>query len=161
MRFLYAIIPALLLFTAVQSGVAQSKVITVEGTVTDQSTGDPAIGISILAGSPPKPIAITDVQGQFSVNVEAGTILTFRGLSYEEVHKKVKENTPNLKISISPSSQTLNQVVITGYTRKTRATTTGSVARISGKEIQDVPVANVMELIQGKVAGLNIQLNNG
>src|SRR5699024_3534678 len=141
--------------------VAQSKTITVEGTVTDQSTGDPAIGISILAGSPPKPIAITDVQGQYSVNVEAGTILTFRGLSYEEVHKKVKENTPNLKISISPSSQTLNQVVITGYTRKTRATTTGSVARISGKEIQDVPVANVMELIQGKVAGLNIQLNNG
>ncbi len=161
MRFLSAIITALLLFTAVQSGLAQSSRITVKGVVTDKATGEPAIGISILAGSPPKPVGITDTKGAFSVTVEAGAVLTFRGLSYADVHKKVTESTNNLEITIAPSSKSLNEVVITGYTKKTRATTTGAVTRISGEEIQDVPVANVMQLIQGKVAGLNIQVNTG
>lgn len=161
MRFLSTIITVLLLFTAVQSGVAQSNRITVKGVVIDKSTGEPAIGISILAGSPPKPVGITSVQGQFTVIVEAGAILTFRGISYADVHKKVTESASNLEITIAPSSKALSEVVITGYTKKTRATTTGAVTRISGKEIQDVPVANVMQLIQGKVAGLNIQINNG
>ena len=55
----------------------------------------------------------------------------------------------------------MQEVVVQGFKSKSRETSTGSSTVISGKAVQDVPVSNVIELLQGKVAGLNIQNNSG
>lgn len=160
MRVISCLITALLLAVCVAS-YGQSGKITVNGTVVDKTTRDPAIGVTVLVGSPPKAVAITDSKGAFSVVVDAGSTLTFRYIGFEQEHQKVTKSTNNLKIYLSPSSSALKEAVIVGFKSQTRETATGAVTTISGKQLQDVPVANVAELLQGKVAGLNVQNNNG
>ncbi len=159
MRYITAIFTTLLFLLMVQVSFAQNKQITVKGVVVDKKSGDPAIGIGIKAGD--QPVGVTKVDGSFSVTVTAGTTLTFSGLGYAPVHKKVNSSTSDLKVTIATSTKALKQVSIVGYQKKTKETNTGAVTHIDAKEIQDVPVANVTDLLQGKVAGLNIQVNNG
>ncbi|UZJ64808.1 Plug domain-containing protein [Sphingobacterium sp. KU25419] len=58
-------------------------------------------------------------------------------------------------------NQEIDEVVVVGYQQRKRETLTGSVVTISGKEIQDIPAGNFVDLLQGKVAGMNIQNNTG
>ncbi len=139
---------------------AQQKMITVKGIVYEKGSNQPLPGIAIWAGNPPKGVAVTGGDGSFTVTVPEGTDLNFRSLAYEQAKVKARAGAP-MRVQLSIKESKLDETVIIGYQKKKRETTTGSTVVISGKELQDVPVANVMELIQGKVPGLNIQNNTG
>src|SRR3569833_1474617 len=55
----------------------------------------------------------------------------------------------------------MQEIVVQGFKAKSRETSTGSSTVLSGRAVQDVPVSNAILLLQGKVAGLNIQNNTG
>ncbi|WP_126248325.1 SusC/RagA family TonB-linked outer membrane protein [Chitinophaga rhizosphaerae] len=139
-----------------------AQLITVKGRVVAEE-GGPLPGVSVLLhqqGAAPKPMAATDQNGHFTVSVPGNARLELRFISFETLVVPVNNRT-SLSIVMKPSSTSLKESVIVGYQKKTRETVTGAVTRITGKELQDVPVSNVEQLLQGRVAGLNIQQNTG
>ncbi len=160
--FLYRLIPVLLLMLLGAGGL-QAQQVTVKGRVIAAGERDPLPGVSVLLQQPgkaAKPIAVTDGTGAFSVTVPGNAKLEFRFISYETTVVSVNNRT-TLNVSLKASATSLKESVIVGYQKKTRETVTGAVTRITGKELQDVPVSNLEQLLQGRVAGLNIQQNTG
>ncbi len=158
-RSLY-IISTIILVSLAMAVQGQQKTVTVTGKVIDKSSKDGLPGVVILTGKPLKGVGNVGADGTFKVTVPKGATLVFRMLGYkdEAVHL---EGQSKVTVSMETQANKLNETVIVGYEKKTRETVTGAATIISGDELQDVPVANVMNLLQGKVPGLNIQNNNG
>lgn len=151
----------LLLFCLLTVGFLQAQdKVTITGQVRDGVTNEPLVGVSIMAGSPLKAVGITNASGQFSASVFPNSPLVFRYIGYSDYRITLKDKR-ELVIRLTVTENKLNETVIIGYQKKTREITTGSAVIVGGKEIQDVPVSNVEQLLQGRVAGLNIQNNTG
>jgi Ca-activated chloride channel family protein len=147
----------LLILTA--SGAAEHDTITITGTVTDQSTGAPLPNAGIYAYTPLKAVGQSDQNGKYKVTVSSRTKeLTFAYIGYQT--KKILITGKILNVRLNETLTTMNEVVIRGYQKRSREQTTGSSYIVTGKEVQDVPVAQVEQLLQGRVAGLNIQNNS-
>jgi len=140
-------------------GVWAQEKIKVQGIVTGKGDNAPKPGVTISVGK--KVIGTTDKDGAFTVSVEPGATLIFSHSGFGAEKKTVQRATANLEVVMSPKDEAMQEIVVQGFKRATRETTTGSTVVISGKQLQDVPVSNVMELLQGKVAGVNIQNNTG
>lgn len=139
---------------------AQTK-ITVKGVVKDNAQNTVMQGVTISMTKPSRTIATTDANGAFSVTIDAGTELVFTHSGFTAVRKTFSSSTSFVGIFLSVKDNTMQEVVVQGFRQKTKETATGSSSVISGKALQDVPVSNVVELLQGKVAGLNVQNNSG
>lgn len=142
------------------NATAQNK-ITVKGIVKDNAQQTPMQGVTVSTTKPSKTIATTDANGVFTVTIDAGTELVFSHSGYTASRKTFLSSTTSATISLSVKDNTMQEVVIQGFRQKTKETATGSSTVVSGKALQDVPVSNVVELLQGKVAGLNVQNNSG
>ncbi len=138
--------------------------ITITGIVTDQSSGAPlpnaGIYVPVAPDKPMKNAGVTGQNGKYKITVPSGTKeLTFTAIGYHT--KKVKITGRVIDVVLTAVQNELDDVVIRGYQKRVKEKTTGSSYIVTGKEVRDVPVANVEQLVQGKVAGLNIQNNTG
>lgn len=140
---------------------------TIEGTVLDKEDLVPLLGVTIIAveGKTEKHIrgtgTVTNEDGKYLINLPKGAKLQFIYLGYQTITKDINGSAEDLDILMELSVSDLEEAVIVGYREKRRDNLTGEAVVIDGKDLQDIPVQNVMELLQGKVAGLNIQNNNG
>jgi TonB-linked SusC/RagA family outer membrane protein len=135
--------------------------ITVKGRVTDITNSQPVSGASISVGKSLKPVGKTDEDGSFTVKVQLGETLQITHTGYEPYTTTILSSA-DLVIELTLSAKgRMQEVIVTSYTRKSKETNTVSSVTISGKDLQDVPVSNVMELLQGRAAGVNIQNNTG
>ncbi|RZM19281.1 MAG: hypothetical protein EOO88_38445, partial [Pedobacter sp.] len=137
---------------------------SIKGKVTDETTGEPIVGANIYkvnADGTYRGIGATDQAGEFNIKVDSLTKEQEIIVSYVSYTTKRITVKPNelLAVALLQDRRTMDEVVIRGYQKKTREVTTGSVFVVSGKEVADAPVSNVGQLLQGKVAGLNIQNN--
>lgn len=139
---------------------AQDKNILVKGFVTERSTREGIPGVTISMISPNKVLTNTNQKGAFSVYVPIGTVLRFNCVGFKPATEKVKSD-EELNIRLEEENSALNEVVVRGYEKKTRELSPGSSVVVSGRDLQDVPVSNAEQLLQGKVPGLNIQVNTG
>ncbi len=140
---------------------SQTKKITVTGTITEAGTKLPMVNASIATGNPLKVVATANAKGNFTISVDEEATLTITYISFERQVIKLKPGQTVLHVALKEVQNSMDEVVVRGYQKRTRDQTTGSSFIVSGKEIQDVPVGNVEQLLQGKVAGLNIQNNTG
>ncbi len=148
-----------LLLLAGGGAYAQQK-ITVTGKVTEGGTSGVGIpGVSIIDVAARKGIAVTDGAGNFTLSIEEGKTLLFRFIGYQD--KTVKAGSAPLRIVMTAAETGLKEQVVIGYQKRSKETMTGASSSISGKDIQNVPVPNLEQLLQGKVAGMNIQVNTG
>lgn len=110
-------------------------------------------------------IAATDVQGRFQFNVPPGEYdltVTYVGIKPIQKHIVVGDQTPEDIIIVVPaSSSTLNEVVVVGYGSQSKRDVTGSVAKVKGEDIKNLPVSNPATAIQGKAAGVDIVRSDG
>ena len=135
---------------------SQGTVIT--GRITT-STGDPLAGVTVLVKGTKKGTS-TDNSGNFSLNVpNANAILVVTSLGYERQEVNLGGRS-NVTISLATSNTQLEQVVVIGYGTANKRDLTGSIVKISGKEVSDKPNTNPIASLQGKVAGLSV-VNNG
>lgn len=120
--------------------------------------GDPLIGVSVtVKGS--KLGTVTDVAGNFSLSVPDNAVLVFSSVGYESQEVSVSGKT-TLTVTLKLSTKKLDEVVVIGYGTASKRDLTGSIVRISGKEIADKPNVNPVASLQGKVAGLYV-VNSG
>jgi TonB-linked SusC/RagA family outer membrane protein len=129
---------------------AQSR--TVTGIVTGQDDKQPIPGVSIrLKGT--QTGSVTDGSGHYSINVpSAGGTLVFSFIGYTQQDVPANGNVVN--VTLIPNAKALSEVVVTGYGTQTRTTTTGAIAQVGSRDLEDKPYTSVDQALQGRVAGL-------
>ena len=158
MRFLYSIVAAILLLF--YGGIPAFGQVSISGTVKDDAD-NPVIGATLTLISTGNQIAATNSNGAFSISVPAGSTILVRSLGYESKRITVNANQSTYHVVLSEMVSAIEETVVVGYQVRDKTTLTGSAVVITAEDIKDVPSANFTDLLQGKVAGLNIQLNNG
>ena len=126
----------------------------VGGKVTD-SNGEPIIGatVKVKNGGAGSQGTVTDIDGNFNLDVKPGTTLVISYIGYK--NKEVKGGS-NLAITLDDNAEVLNEVVVTGYTTQRKADLTGAVSVMNMKEPVSASDPNMLNSMQGKLAGVNI-----
>ncbi|MGJ7031185.1 SusC/RagA family TonB-linked outer membrane protein [Niabella hirudinis] len=163
MRAIVHISLVLLLFAFQAEHASAQGNVKVSGTVIDADSQTPMSGVTVSRGkeSALNHLAQTDTLGRFTVNVPIGTNLVFSSIGFQTTTQKVGNVIDSMQVVMKTKDNPMNQVVVQGLRQTKRELSTGSSVSISGKEIQDIPAGNVMSLLQGRVAGVNIQNNTG
>ena len=141
-----------------QSVQQSSKKYTISGIVKDMS-GDPVIGANIkekngTAGT------ISDMDGKFQLAVSEESVvqISYLGFLTQEVSVKNKNY---LTVVLKDDTQTLDEVVVVGFSTQKKINLTGAVENVSSDVFENRPVANVTQMLQGAVPNLNISLADG
>lgn len=128
------------------------------GVVTD-TTGETVIGASVVVKGTTNG-TITGLDGDFSLSgVTKGSILVVSFVGYQNT--EVKWNGQPLTIVLKEDTKVLDEVVVVGYGTQKKANLSGAVAVVDGKVLQDRPITNIGQGLQGVVPNLNITMNNG
>ena len=143
---------------SIQLTMAQNQQIS--GKVVDE-TNRGIGGVTIQNASNKRAITATSEDGTFSLSVAPNTILIFKGVGFNQRRVTVRANQSTINIQLSTSEDQVEEVVVRGYVARKKETTTGSSFTLGEKDLRDVPVANLEQLMQGKVPGLNVQVNTG
>ncbi|WP_255038173.1 SusC/RagA family TonB-linked outer membrane protein [Lacihabitans soyangensis] len=124
----------------------------IKGKVTDE-TGSGLPGVTVTEKGTMNG-AITDVNGQFSVNVKGdAAILVFSFVGYAGLEEVVGSRSI-INVTLTPDVSSLNEVVVVGYGTQKKETITGSVASVKGSELVKSPVVNLSNSIAGRMAGV-------
>lgn len=129
---------------------------SIKGKVVDES-GLPLPGVSVsLVGTATG--TVSDIDGNFTVNANAGDQLQFSFIGYSTQTVSASEGmTVNMQVS---ATELRDVVVQIGYGSANKRDLTGSIVRVAGREVADKPNTNAAASLQGKVAGLQI-VNSG
>jgi TonB-linked SusC/RagA family outer membrane protein len=131
----------------------------VTGTVTDESgTGLPGVNVVVKGSSSG---TTTDAEGRFKINVASErAVLVFSSVGYLKQEITVGNQT-SLTIKMKPDDQTLSEVVVVGYGSQLKKEVTGAVQTVTAKELKDIPVSQVTQKLQGRLAGVQINQTTG
>ena len=128
------------------------------GVVTD-TTGETVIGASVVVKGTTNG-TITGLDGDCSLSGGTkGSILVVSFVGYQNT--EVKWNGQPLTIVLKEDTKVLDEVVVVGYGTQKKANLSGAVAAVDGKVLQDRPITNIGQGLQGVVPNLNITMNNG
>ena len=133
---------------------------TVTGTVVDE-TGVPVIGANVMEKGTTNG-AITDLDGNYSVTVNnmRTAVLQFSYIGYNTVGRAIKGQ-KKIDVALEVSAINLGEVVAIGYGTQTRKEITGSIANVSEEDFNKGVQRTATDLLQGRVAGLNISSGSG
>jgi TonB-linked SusC/RagA family outer membrane protein len=158
MKRIFTRLSVLAAFCLLTINVALAQNVTVKGKVIDGGDKTPLPGVSILIKGTQTGTQ-TDVNGGYSLSVPANATLVFNFVGYTALEQAVNNQT-TINVSLTSSTQQLEQVVVVGYGTQRKIDVTGSVASVKGEEISKQASTNAVSALQGKVAGVSIT-NNG
>ena len=131
--------------------------ISVSGTVTDQN--GPVSGVGVRIDGTNTEVA-TDFNGQYTlIKVPSNATLVFSSIGYETQRIDVNGQS-TINVRLVENLQALDEVVVVGYGTQSRATVTGAMSNVRAEEVSAVPVANAVEALQGRAAGVLV-VNTG
>lgn len=135
-----------------------NKKTKVSGVVADQS-GEPIIGANIIIKGTDQG-TISDLDGAFSLELSSGDQLEISYIGYTTQRLNYKSQ-KSLDVVLLEDTKTLEEVVVVGYGTQKKVNLTGSVSTVNTKDLDARPQSNVQNMLQGKVAGLQIVSNTG
>ena len=128
---------------------AQNAVI--HGVVTDEHN-EPVIGATIKVDGT-KTGAVTDIDGNFSIEAGKGATLSISYIGYNPMQVKAADG---MKIQLKEAANDLNEVVVTGYQVQRKADLTGAISVVNVDDLAKQNENNPMKAMQGRVPGMNI-----
>lgn len=139
------------------SFLGNAQDVEVTGKVTSTEDGSPLPGVSITVKGSSKGTT-TNIDGSYKISVPANSVIqaSFIGFTTQE---QTVNNRSIVDFLLVPATQTLNEVVVTGYGSQIKRDLTGNIVKIKASEVQDMPVTTFEQSIQGKAAG--VQINQG
>lgn len=146
-----AVQPAAVPSQAVQQGQ------TVKGNIVDE-TGQPMIGVTVKVKGG-RAATVTDLDGNFSISAKPGDELEVSYVGYKTA--TVRATAAPMKINMETEATSLDDVVVIGYGTVKKRDLTGAVTSMKSEDIVIAPTTNVMEALQGKVAGMDITKTTG
>src|ERR1700761_7551056 len=147
-RYLFGI---LLLFFCFTNASAQTGV--VKGTVKD-TRGTPLPGVTVMVKGTNKATS-TSIDGSFSIAADKGSVLLFRFIGFQPFDTTVSD-AAHIDITLTESQNTLNDVVVVGYGTTSKKELTSAITTVKAENFNAGVVATPADLLEGKVAGLNI-----
>jgi len=144
---------AIVIRAAVEDNPAQSSI---SGTVLDVN-GAPLIGVTILIKDTKTGVS-TELDGSFKINASIGDELVFSYVGFETKTIKI-ENTAPLQVILKESSNTLDEVVVTGYYSLPKERATGSFSHVKTEELEKITSLSVKDKIEGVIPGLLFEPN--
>lgn len=131
---------------------------TITGIVTD-NLGEPIIGANIaIKGTTIG--TVTDIDGNFSLEVPASATITISYIGYLTKEIPVGNNS-RIVVKLAEDTQNLDEVVVVGYGVQKKSDLTGSVANIKSEKLMERPATTVEQALAGRVAGVNVSTNSG
>ena len=127
-----------------------------KGRITDQD-GEPIVGASVVQKGT-KNATITDLDGNFSLNVPPGSVLVVSYIGFAE--QTVTAST-NLNITLKSNIEKLDEVVVVGYGTQKKVNVIGSIASIDSKSLESRGAADVSNMLTGQMSGVTITQNSG
>lgn len=130
----------------------------VKGTVVDESTQVSIPGVTITLKNSTNS-SISDGSGKYQIKADIGDVAIFSFVGYGTIERTISGNLIN--VSLQEENKVLDEVVIIGYGTSKKKDLTGSIATISSKDFQNVPVTNIESLIANKLPGIQITPSSG
>jgi TonB-linked SusC/RagA family outer membrane protein len=143
----------ILLLLGVLVGYAQSNI---SGTITG-TTGEPLIGASVVLKGTSNG-AITDLDGKYALKIpsQSGTlVVSFVGYESQDV---AIGSSSVIDVALAEGSA-LNEVVVVGYGTQRKSQTTGAISSINSRQLTEMPITNLGQALQGRIAGVDVVMS--
>lgn len=131
----------------------------IKGTVTDEN-GTPLPGANIVEKGTTNGVT-ADFDGKFSLDIEdedAILVVSYIGFATKEV---AVNGQATVNVQLEESAQGLDEVVVVSYGTQSTKKITGAIENVKLEDIQDAPVAQVGQMLQGKISGVRINQTTG
>ncbi|MBS4072111.1 MAG: TonB-dependent receptor [Algoriphagus sp.] len=135
------------------AGFVQAQDVQVSGTVLDE-TGMPLPGVSILLKGTTRGTT-TDLDGKYSIAAPASGVLVFSFIGYNNIEETIGSRT-KIDVSLNPDVSNLEEVVVVGYGTQKKSQLTGAISSVGNKEIQELPITDARQALQGRAAGVDV-----
>ena len=133
--------------------------VTVRGTVTDE-TGQPVVGAGVVEVGTTNGV-VTGIDGKYAITVKgASSVLQFSCIGYENVEETVG-NRAVIDVVLQEAVSFLQEAVAIGYGTQKKADITSSVQNVKSEDFNKGAIMDAGQLIQGKVAGLQVTMSSG
>ena len=149
-----AVVAVFLWAMALMMSSFTAAALTVSGTVTD-TTGEVLIGVSVTVKDAAKS-AVTDLDGNYTLTgIDENATLQFSYVGFKGVEVAVNGRS-TVNVTMAEDSEILNEVVVVGYGSLSRKELSSSIVQVNRDDFQQGAMNNAMEMLSGKVAGLNV-----
>jgi len=135
------------------------QVNTITGTVTDEASGNPLPGVTIIVKGTTIG-TISDINGSYSINASSDQTLVFSFIGFAKVEMPVGVNL-EINAQLSEESTELDELVVIGYGTVKKSDATGSISSVSSKDFNKGAITSAQDLLVGKSAGVVITTSGG
>ena len=141
------------------SGISSWAQVSVTGKITDEKqTGLPGVTVAVKGT---QTATTTNAEGFFTIKVPGKkSVLIMSSIGYLPKEMTIAEHGV-MNIMLAPDSKGLGEIVIIGYGSQTKKAVTGAVQTVSEKDLKDLPVSQITQKLQGRLAGVQINQTTG
>jgi TonB-linked SusC/RagA family outer membrane protein len=132
---------------------------SVTGTVTDEASGEPLIGVTIVVKGTTNG-TITDIDGKYTLTANENDIIVFSFIGYAN-QEVVITNQTEINISLAADNVGLDEVIVVGYGTQKKKLNTGATLNMKGEDLQKLNSGDAMSSLQGISPGVSITSQNG
>lgn len=155
---LFRRLSAVLMCCVIGIGLLHAQPITVKGTVTSASDGEPLIGASVRVIET-NVGAATDIDGNFTIQAEIGATVSVSYVGF--ISREVKVTGETLDVALLENSEVLDEVVVIGYGVQKKKLVTGATSQVKGEKISKMNTTSPLQAMQGQMPGVNITSESG
>jgi len=137
----------------------EEKASPITGTVRGPDS-QPLGGVTVVVKGT-KHGVVTDANGRFTLAANIGDVLEISSIGFETQSYPIKNASSALTIVLKHSDNKLDETAVIGYGTTTKRLATGSVGTITSKDIENQPVTNVLQALEGRIPGLLISQTSG
>lgn len=157
--FSHLILATVLISFLVSSSVMAQSTVTVTGKITSEENGETLPGVNILIKGSTEG-TITDLDGNYTINAPAESTLVVSSIGFTSQEVPVAGRRI-IDILLKADVRALDEVVVVGYGEQAKVTLTGSVASVSGKQLERSPVINLGNSFAGTLPGVTTLNRSG
>lgn len=137
----------------------EKKQCIVAGVVVDK-TGEPMPGTTIFVKNAPGVGTSTDLDGKFSIKVDANQVLMIQSIGMKSIQKLITKDEKNLKIVLEEDETKIDEVVVTGMTSQKKVSVVGAISTIDVAQLK-TPGSSLNNMIGGRLAGVITMQSSG
>lgn len=130
-----------------------------KGKIVDAS--GPVPGAMIMLDGKKDNVAMTDIDGQFSIQATPGRTFVVSMMGYKDYTSRFGSQTAGIVINLEEDIDLLEESVVVGYGVQKKVNLTGAVGVISGKDLNNRPVTNAAQALQGADPSLLMSMSSG
>jgi TonB-linked SusC/RagA family outer membrane protein len=147
---------SLLLLTMGVGAWAQDR--QVSGRILSDADQSPLPGVNVVVKGTTRGTT-TNAEGRFTLSVPEGAVLTISSIGYVAQDIEVGSRS-TVDVNLVSNAADLSEIVVVGYGTQKKSQLTGAISSVGAKEIQELPITNARQALQGRAAGVDVVQNN-